>query len=196
MKKDLVTSFTGHLLVFLTIGLFASRQKPKELTHPSVITVQILKSGVTEPEKPTPTPQLVAPTPKPIKSVEKKKIPEKPKSNLRTRKDDAVVRKAGLGAKVEGARALGYNYYLQQMLERISENWHDPYQRSERKLQATVVFVIERDGKLTEIKVERGSGDALYDEVCLRAVLITRKLPPLPNEFTAPRLKIHLEFER
>ncbi len=58
------------------------------------------------------------------------------------------------------------------------------------------MFVIERDGQITEVKLERSSGEALFDEACLRSVLVTGKLPPLPDEFTAPRLKIHLEFER
>jgi TonB family protein len=106
-----------------------------------------------------------------------------------------VVRRQGLGARVDGASALGYNYYLSQMLDRIGANWSDPYTGRNRTLRATVAFVIERDGTLTEAAVEAGSGDQSFDAACLRAVQVTDRLPPLPSEFTAPRLKIHLEFE-
>lgn len=101
-----------------------------------------------------------------------------------------------MGVKVEGAEALGYNYYLAQMLDKIAQNWEDPYAARPTAFRTTVMFVIERDGTLSEIRVEKGSGDRTYDASCLRAVQVTEKLPPLPPEFTAPRLKIHLEFER
>ncbi len=193
MKRELFISFTGHLVVFLTVGFFTVKQKSNQITRPAVITVQILKGGAQEPETPKPTPRLIEPAPKPTPS---KKDAEKPKPKASKKGDDGIVRHQGLGAKIEGIQALGYNYYLQEMLERIGENWENLYHIGSQQLKATVVFVIERDGRLVEIKLEKGSGNEMFDESCVRAVAVTKKLPPLPNEFTAPRIKIHLEFER
>ena len=102
----------------------------------------------------------------------------------------------GLGGRIEGAEALGYSYYLNAMLTRISDNWMNPYAGGPKVLTATVVFDIERDGTIKDVKIEKKSGDAAYDASCERALLVTDKLPPLPPEFTGPRLKLHLEFEQ
>ena len=106
-----------------------------------------------------------------------------------------MVRKQGLGARIEGADALGYSYYLNIILSKISENWYNPYMGQSRTLLATVYFIIERDGTVKEVKLETGSGDGPYDMSCTRALLVTEKLPPLPPEFKGERLKLHLEFE-
>lgn len=195
MKRELLLSFTGHILVLFGVAV-ATRIRPgqKEVTRPAVITVEILRSGTREKsEVKEPSTHLVqqAPQPVPMKKPEKK-----PEPKSQTKKGDDVVRNQGLGARVEGATVLGYNYYLQQMLERIGQNWEDPAYARTKRVKATVFFVIERDGRLTDVKLERSSGDGLFDESCVRAVLVTGKLPPLPDEFTTPRLKIHLEFEK
>ena len=107
-----------------------------------------------------------------------------------------MFRHNGLGANIEGAEALGYSYYLNAMLTRISDNWLNPYAGGPQVLTATVVFTIERDGTIKDVQIEKKSGDATYDASCERSLLVTDKLPPLPPEFTGPRLKLHLEFEQ
>ncbi|MEO0019079.1 MAG: energy transducer TonB [candidate division WOR-3 bacterium] len=193
MKRELLISFAGHIILVGIIAFITQNVKKSETaTRPAVITVEILR-GITPGEENLPsTAHLFEQIPKPTPI---KKEGEKPKSKLEPKGTDAMIKRAGLGAKVEGVAALGYNFYIQQMLERIAENWQDPQSNRTKKITATVMFVIERDGSLREIKLERGSGDAIFDESCLRAIMVTRKLPPLPEEFTAPRLKIHLEFE-
>jgi TonB family protein len=192
VKRELLISFTGHLSILVIIAFLSARQKPREITRPGVITVQILPGSRTPENPPEPKTHLVQPAPKPVPA---KKTPDQPAPQPK-KAEDNVLRRAGLGARVEGATALGYNYYLQQMLERIAENWQDPFSGKTVIAKAVVMFTIERNGTITEVKLERSSGDALFDESCLRSVIVTGKLPPLPDEFTAPRLKIHLEFER
>ena len=107
-----------------------------------------------------------------------------------------MFRRNGLGANIEGAEALGYSYYLNSMLTRISDNWLNPYAGGPQVLTATVVFTIERNGTIKDVKLEKKSGDATYDASCERSLLVTDKLPPLPPEFPGPQLKLHLEFEQ
>lgn len=194
MKRELFISFAGHLMVLGIIAITTQlAQKSKVITRPAVITVEIVRGVTPEQENSPATAQFVEQTPV---SVPEKKKAEKPKPKAEPKDTDNMIKRPGLGAKIEGASALGYNFYIQQMLERIAENWQDPQTNRPKKITATVMFVIERDGRLTEIKLERFSGDAIFDESCVRAVILTRKLPPLPEEFTASRIKIHLEFER
>lgn len=188
-------SFTGHLAVLIGFGVGTKlAPRTREVARPAVITVEIFRSGMREKEKKDePATHLVQPAPKPTQTpkAEKRSVPK-----AKEKKDEEVIRREGLGVRVEGATVLGYNYYLQQMLKRIGENWEDPTNNKARKQTATVFFVIERDGRLTEVKLEKSSGDGTFDESCVRAVLVTGKLPPLPDEFTIQRLKIHLEFEK
>lgn len=194
MKSELLISFAGHAVLVAGIVLFGAGRTQRDMSRPQVITVQILSAGRPEPQPAREAPRLVEPEPTPTRQPQPKPRNE-PKPKPQPRQGSEVVRRQGLGARVEGASALGYNYYLAQMLDRISANWSDPYVSRSRSFRATVVFVIERDGALRDVELERSSGDRSYDAACLRAVRVTDRLPPLPPEFTAPRLKIHLEFE-
>ncbi len=82
--------------------------------------------------------------------------------------------------------------YLVTMLDRIRSNWD---QRTETPGVVVVRFTIERDGRLTQVGVEESSGNPLLDNASLRAVLITRQLPPLPAQFPNPTLTVHLNFQ-
>jgi len=82
--------------------------------------------------------------------------------------------------------------YLVTMLDRIRGNWD---QRAETPGVVIVRFTIERDGRLTQVGVEESSGNPLLDNASLRAVLITRQLPPLPAQFPNPTLTVHLNFQ-
>jgi TonB family protein len=82
--------------------------------------------------------------------------------------------------------------YLVLMLERIRSNWN---QRAEVAGQTTVVFTIQRDGRITDVSVEKPSGYFALDINAQRALVSTRQLPPLPAEFTNPTLTVHLNFE-
>jgi TonB family protein len=58
-----------------------------------------------------------------------------------------------------------------------------------------VKYTIQRDGTITGIQVERTSGYATLDFMAMRALQLTRKLPPLPQAFNEPNLPVHLTFE-
>jgi len=202
VKREFLISFAGHAALLAAISLITAMTKPRDSRRPQVITVQILPAAGTPQPQPAST-RLVEPVPKPEPKPEPRPEPKpapkpqpRPATSPQRKPGQDVIRRQGLGVKVEGAEALGYNYYLAQMLDKIAQNWEDPYAARPTAFRTTVMFVIERDGTLSEIRVEKGSGDRTYDASCLRAVQVTEKLPPLPPEFTAPRLKIHLEFER
>jgi TonB family protein len=82
--------------------------------------------------------------------------------------------------------------YLQTMLQLIQANWNGKQSVSG---QSQVKFTIMRDGTLSEVELEKPSGYFALDREAQRAVLVTRRLPPLPRQFTEDHLTVHLIFQ-
>lgn len=154
-------------------------------------------------------PERVAkPAPKPAKPVEKpteKSMARKPTSGEQIKAGDARARTGGAaipfgGLSTGGGGAGGVQVdvqnfccpeYLQMMVQRIRQTWN-PNQGAAGEVM--VKFTVRRDGMLTLVEVEKPSGQAMLDLESRRAVLLTRQLPPLPQEFPEPHLTVHLAF--
>ncbi|MEZ5290120.1 MAG: TonB family protein [Vicinamibacterales bacterium] len=82
--------------------------------------------------------------------------------------------------------------YLATMQDRILRNWESKQQT----LGTTILsFTVQRDGRLTDIAVERSSGNATLDFIATRALRLTQRIPPLPPEYTNQSLAVRLTFE-
>lgn len=103
---------------------------------------------------------------------------------------------SGKGTSLVGLEGGGgqSSYYLDIILSKIGENWRNPYEGPLR-LTAQVYFRVNKTGEITEAKLERGSGQAAFDQAVVRAVYATKRLPPLPSEFRGEHLGVHFEFE-
>lgn len=105
----------------------------------------------------------------------------------------------GFGLSAGGGGTGGYldvaNFccpdYLATMIDLINRNW-DSRQGSEGT--TLMKFVIERDGRITNVEVERSSGAPALDYFAQRALGLVRQLPPLPPAYTENRLTVHLSF--
>lgn len=112
---------------------------------------------------------------------------------------DTGARGVGFGLTTGGGGTGGYldvaNFccpeYLGTMIQLIQRNWNS---RQQVQGETLMKFVIQRDGRLTNIEVERPSGYFALDQTAQRALLLTRQLPPLPAQFTEPTLTVHLIF--
>ena len=173
-------------------------------------------------EKPAPTPpaakppEMVAPEPtaKPAPKPVTKPI-EKPKENSSARKPASGATVAPGAGRVEtpgapqipfgglttggggtgGARVDVANFccpsYLASVVGVIKRNWSE---RQGTTGQNTIKFVIQRDGRITDIAVDQ-SGGQLLDIASMRALSVTRQVTPLPREFTGNTLTVYLVFE-
>ena len=81
--------------------------------------------------------------------------------------------------------------YLVTMVQLVQGNWSA---RQEVAGETLVKFRILRDGRLTEIELERSSGYAALDLTAQRALFLTQRLPPLPSAFPEDHLTVHLRF--
>jgi TonB family protein len=158
-------------------------------------------------------PEMVAPTPevkpKPVaKPVEKpvdKSAARKPSTGPEIKSGPARVETGGAdvpfgglaqgGGGTGGARVEGdfcCPAYIETMKSMIYANWNQNQGAAGR---AEIKFTIRRDGMLTAVGVEKSSNNPLLDLESRRAVLVTQRIPPLPEQFTRPTLTVYLIFE-
>jgi TonB family protein len=163
---------------------------------------------------------VAPPAPKPAEMVLPKQVKTPPKPTQKTAPADArgrTVAKAaeasqgdarvetgakttGFGLTTGGGGTSGYldvqNFccpeYLGTMIQLIQRNWNG---RQNVQGATMVKFTIQRDGRLTNIELEKSSGYFALDQTAQRSLLLTRQLPPLPGAFSEPTLTVHLNFQ-
>jgi len=160
------------------------------------------------------TPEMVMPTTtaKPSKTppVVVKNAPDDAKGRIptqgtQTSKGQATAfsgaRGQGFGLSTGGGAGSGSTLdvadfccpdYIVTMVERIRSAWND-HQGGTGVVR--VKFTIERSGAIADASVETSSGNTTLDIAALRAVVVTKTLPPLPSQFEYPKLPVHLNFE-
>ncbi|HEX7086253.1 MAG TPA: energy transducer TonB [Vicinamibacterales bacterium] len=162
--------------------------KPPEMTLPR------------EEPRPTPTPPRREPQPsRPPEEARGRRMPTAPQAST----GNAVAETGGQGMQfgltTGGGGTGGYldvgNFccpeYLGTMLQLIQRNWNAKQQVAGQTL---VKYTIQRDGRITNVEIERSSGYFALDQTAQRAVILTGRLPPLPQQFTEPTLTVHLIF--
>jgi TonB family protein len=89
-----------------------------------------------------------------------------------------------------------FTYYLQIIIDKVSSNWFTSLIDAgiSGKFHATVYFKINRDGKISDIKIQESSGIESLDMSALRAVQ-SSSFPPLPRDYEGEFLAIFLIFE-
>ncbi len=162
------------------------------------------------PEMAEPAPEVKPkPLPKPVEKPLEKSATRKPSTGAEVRSgaarvetpNAATVPFGGL-AERSGASSTGgvrldvANFccpeYVETMSQRIRSNWD---KRQGAVGQTVVKFTIRRDGMLTNVEVEKPSGNPLLDLESRLAILNTRQLPPLPAPFDKPTLTVYLTFD-
>jgi len=184
---DIPKSILFHLFFFMLFSLLPLFKKAKNIEYPLVFEVSLAPSIREEREEK-----------KSEVAIQKEGIGKAKEIKKDTFEGKKITKETTLKSKGFSLQAEGgivSSFYLNIVLNKIAENWYNPYQNTNLNLKAVIYFKITRDGKIEEVKIEKTSGKEDYDEYCKRAVLLTKNLPPLPDDFRAEALKIHLEFE-
>ena len=100
---------------------------------------------------------------------------------------------SGSGIVADAGPAFPYPWYLKAIADRLDKQWHPP-QEFQPDTLCQVTFVISRAGQISGSQISKSSGDSLFDQLALRAVLYSNPLPPLPNGFPDDTLKVHMKF--
>jgi protein TonB len=97
-----------------------------------------------------------------------------------------------------GTSAFPYTYYLQIIINRVSSNWFTAINNLDYsgEYQSVIYFKIQKNGQISDLKIEQPSGLPALDLTARRAVELASPFPPLPGVFESDFLVIHLIFER
>lgn len=201
MNRFHIISFILHFVVFSTL-IFISNSNSMPMPKFEIVKVHIA---------PLPQPKILS-VEEPIqeeieKEVKKdpqkeKAAPEKEKIKEKTKKiekkTEQVIKKGLPDIKPKiytgSGRGFTYSYYLNILLNKINKTWQNPFKGKDIILRSVVYFEIDKTGKIYNVRLEENSGNDLYNETTIRAVTLTKRLPPLPQEFSDDYLKVHLEF--
>jgi TonB family protein len=206
MNRFYLFYFLIHTALFSTIGITTKssfkkipeveiyKVKLAPLPQPKVLGKKMIE---TEPELKTNSKKREEKSPPEQKKVMAKKDGQKSQQN------EVSKERKGLPDGLPdirpeiytgSGRGFNYSYYLNILLNKISQNWNNPYKNRDVILKNIVYFEVDKNGLISNIRIENDSGDEIYNESTIRAVALTKKLPPLPQEFSDDYLKVHLEF--
>jgi TonB family protein len=82
--------------------------------------------------------------------------------------------------------------YLVDLRDRIRKNWVERQQASGK---VTMKFTIQRNGLITDIAIDHGSGNPTLDIASQRALVVTKTLAPLPAAYPERQLTVYVDFE-
>ena len=190
MTRFYLFSFLLHTVLFSTLGI-STRSSFKKIPQVEIYKVSIA---------PLPQPKITGKTINRPEAMVKKNVEKSaPKKDKKSKSSSWKKLPDGLPdirpeIYTGSGRGFNYSYYLNILLNKIAQNWNNPYRNKDVILKSIVYFEVKEDGLITNIRIEDDSGDEVYNESTLRAVALTKKLPPLPQEFSDDYLKVHLEF--
>lgn len=148
------------------------------------------------------SPEMTVPEPKarPLRSQAPTTGPE-PRAGT-ARAETGATRGTGFGGLTTGGGGGTGGYveagnfccpeYLGEMVSMISRNWN---QFQQVPGETVMKFAIRRDGRITDVEVEKSSGYFALDSAAQRALLVTAQLPELPIAYGEPQLVVHLSFQ-
>lgn len=211
MNRFTLISILLHLLLFGTIAL-SSKSSFKSI--PKIEVYKVSLAPLPQPKVLGIPETMVEPQTikEPEKKEEEKRPPEqkKPVAKKETKqtketKETKPTKKAQKGLPdglpdirpqiyTGSGKGFTYSYYLNILLNKIGQNWNNPYREKDVILKSIIYFEVDKNGVISNIRVEEDSGDEIYNESTVRAVALTKRLPPLPQEFSDDYLKVHLEF--
>lgn len=90
-----------------------------------------------------------------------------------------------------------YISYARLIKEKIMYQWTYPAEAKELLIEGNlkVIFSLNRDGTMIQIKVYKPSGYEVLDKEAIRAIHSAAPFPPFPEHVSASRLNIRANFD-
>jgi len=95
--------------------------------------------------------------------------------------EQAAIRTEGSG--FFDTRGFPLGEYASAIIERIKGNWSIPSNLRSSSGRSTVIFFIEKDGRISGLRIVTPSGSNSLDLAAMESVLISNPFPPLPTGF-------------
>ena len=115
------------------------------------------------------------------------------KTGAGTGANNATPGGGGSGIMTDSGPAFPYPWSLKAIADKLNRAWHPPQDFQEDTL-CQVAFVIHKDGQISDVHVEKASGDSTFDQLAQRAVMYSNPLQELPAGFPDDTLRVHMKF--
>ena len=90
---------------------------------------------------------------------------------------------------------IGMRIYQAEVEERIKSNWSYPVAlQTKEELEAIVVLMVKREGKISNMEMQKRSGNTIFDQSVLRAIERSDPLPPFPEGYMRSYDEIEIRF--
>jgi protein TonB len=99
----------------------------------------------------------------------------------------------GIGFGEGGSGFGGFGSYFRIVRQRVWSEWTQSAVYGSNE-SCVVGLTIGRNGDVSDIRVEKPSGNGFYDSVALRAVRNASPLPPLPSSFPNDEQRVRIQF--
>ncbi len=88
------------------------------------------------------------------------------------------------------------NEYYGWLWAKIKSSWTipEPLLREGIDLETIIVIIIDKEGRVKKSWFEKRSGNALYDQMAMRAIIKADPLPPIPKELNLESLEVGVRF--
>lgn len=157
-----------------------------------------------EPEAPPEPPVEVAepePEPEPVPEPDTDKALEEALSRIRERagkreQKTASVTKGPSAGWQEKRREIQYRAYYDEVERRVRESWIPPrnFDLGDSVITTVVSLSLLADGRVLKSFVEESSGDPLFDQSVMRAILKATPFPPPPIGLKRQSFELGLRF--
>ena len=87
-----------------------------------------------------------------------------------------------------------YPWYISLVRNSLSNKWMTKMPSS-GEMTAVIFFNIKRNGTIKGLKVEKSSGNRLFDNAALNSVESSAPFEVLPDDFLEKNLSVHVEFK-
>jgi outer membrane biosynthesis protein TonB len=98
------------------------------------------------------------------------------------------------GVAVTSQQDFKYSWYLDNVREKIRQNWNPPPDMKDAK--ATVVFKVNRSGWVVAVQLDNAhsNGSFQFKAAAMRAIQTSNPFPPLPEEFYKQSLEFSVDL--
>ncbi|MBI5060113.1 TonB family protein [candidate division KSB1 bacterium] len=204
MRGPLFSSIGLHVVFIVALILASQPGRIKDKPLPTATTVKLVRPSApqaapkrTEPKEQEVLPEKKAPPLEVPKKQKDKVLPklEKPEPDEPAPRavQPKLERQSDAGTLTLQNPGFEYDFYLAVVQSKIEQNFRPP-PGAKAQHMSTVSFVIQSDGKITNIELIKGSGNLLLDQAAERAVRFAGKFPPLPPQYEKGELGINFEF--
>lgn len=202
LRRWILGSAALHAAAAVVVFLLTFRGPDRDL--PPVYQVNLVQAAELAAQPRRPEPEEVESEPIEIEPEEEEKIPEPeeepPPDRVREQPreepgPDTTERSERRGDELpvtlEG-RPFQFPWYLEEMVRKVQRNWRPPGTTS---LKTTIYFRIERNGRVSDMRIETSSGHFTFDQAAQRAIQAASPMPPLPGDYSGDYLGVYFDFD-